>query len=522
MYSTMCRTVFQIFAFIILIVLCNKGISQSLKKTAYYFSVTGNDKNDGTEKYPLKTIKYLNTLTLDAGDTILLKGGDIFKGNITLEINISDASKSPVTLISYGRGIATIDAGNNFAITINRSSFINIKNIICKGAGRNNGNTKNGICINESNHINIVNADISGFQKAGLLIYKSANIEAGHIYAHGNGFAGISVCGENKKDDCANVHINHCTAENNPGDPTNFNNHSGNGIIAGFCKNVLIEYCTATNNGWDMPRTGNGPVGIWCYEADSVIIQHCISYKNKTSKNGEDGGGYDLDGGTTNSIIQYCLSYENQGSAFGIFQYAGASAWYNNTVRFCISENDGSISAAHANAYIWNSSHDATQFKDFLFYNNTIYNNSNAAISYSVESEHSNFRFYNNIFVAANELIKGSYAADIFLANDWWSLKKKFYVDGIYNFKNWCVKKNKEQLNKEIKGINVKPLFKNAGNAKLVTATGLINFNNYKLIQSSSDTQAGIDLQALFNINIGSEDFNGKLLNKNFLGACHH
>ena len=81
---------------------------------------------------------------------------------------------------------------------------------------------------------------------------------------------------------------------NNPGDPTNLNNHSGNGIIAGFCKNILIEYCTANNNGWDMPRIGNGPVGIWCYEADSVIIQHCISYQNKTSKGGEDGGGYDL------------------------------------------------------------------------------------------------------------------------------------------------------------------------------------------------------------------------------------
>ncbi len=75
-----------------------------------------------------------------------------------------------------------------------------------------------------------------------------------------------------------------------------------------------------------MPRKGNGTVGIWCYEANSVMIQHCLSFQNKTSQGGEDGGGYDFDGGTTNSIIQYCLSYENQGSAFGIFQYDGASA----------------------------------------------------------------------------------------------------------------------------------------------------------------------------------------------------
>ena len=64
-----------------------------------------------------------------------------------------------------------------------------------------------------------------------------------------------------------NVTIVHCRADDNPGDPTNLTNHSGNGIIAGHCTNVLIDSCSATNNGWDMPRIGNGPVGIWCYEA---------------------------------------------------------------------------------------------------------------------------------------------------------------------------------------------------------------------------------------------------------------
>ena len=87
------------------------------------------------------------------------------------------------------------------------------------------------------------------------------------------------------------------------------------------------------------------PVGIWAYEADSVTIQHCIAYRNKTSKGSEDGGGFDLDGGTTNSTIQYCLTYENEGSGFGIFQYDGASPWKNNTVRFNISVNDGLVSS---------------------------------------------------------------------------------------------------------------------------------------------------------------------------------
>ena len=189
--------------------------------------------------------------------------------------------------------------------------------------------------------------------------------------------------------------------ENNPGDPTNLKNHSGNGIVVGHCTKILIDSCVATNNGWDMPRIGNGPVGIWCYEADSVIIQHCISYRNKTSVGAADGGGFDLDGGVTNSIIQYCLSYENQGSGYCIFQYWDASPWYNNVIRFNISENDGLVSDSRAGMYIWNSSRDKNQFYNCDVYNNTIYNSKQAALAFSETSEHKNFRFFNNIFIAS-------------------------------------------------------------------------------------------------------------------------
>lgn len=518
----------KLYLYIILILACikNEIVTNAnqfhFNQTAYYFSNEGNDKNDGSKTHPLRTIAYLNMLNLKAGDSILLKGGDTFNGNIVFKVNSTATAEMPVLLASYGNGNAIINAVNSAAITLNQSSYINIKNIVCTGAGRKNGNTTNGIAINNCNHVNIENVIVSGFQKAGLLIYNSSNIHADKVDAHDNGFAGISVSGDNKKDDCSNIHISNCTATNNPGDPTNFNNHSGNGIIAGFCKNVLIEYCTASNNGWDMPRIGNGPVGIWCYEANSVIIQHCISFHNKTSKGGEDGGGYDFDGGTTNSIIQYCLSYENYGSAFGIFQYAGASPWHNNVIRFCISENDGKVSAAHAGAYIWNSSHDSSQFKDFLFYNNTIYNDSNAAISYSVESGHSNFKFYNNLFIAADELMSGNYADDIFIGNDWWSLKHKFNINKNYDFQNWCMANNKEQLNGTTKGLNTMPTFKHAANTTINKAGSLSAFDDYKIMGLSPVTQAGLDLQALFKINMGDKDFNSKPINKKCLGACTH
>ena len=96
-----------------------------------------------------------------------------------------------------------------------------------------------------------------------------------------------------------------------PGDPSNLTNHSGNGIVVGNVSDAIIEYCEASNNGWDMPRKGNGPVGIWAWNADRVTIQFCISHDNKSP--GDDGGGFDLDGGVTNSVLQYNLSYNNDG-----------------------------------------------------------------------------------------------------------------------------------------------------------------------------------------------------------------
>lgn len=501
---------------------CNKSnANNSSKGRSYYLSISGDDKNDGSAANPIKTIAYLNTINLNPGDTVFFKGAEIFKGNLILDSTKSGVHEKLVVITSYGNGNAIIDAGNGTAVTIYNSSYVNMHNLICKGAGRKDGNTKAGIVITNCNNISIDNIDVSGFQKSGLQIYSCKNVIVNKVYAHDNDAAGIGVEGNfNNKLTTNNIQITYCTAENNPGDPTNLTNHSGNGIIVGHCTNLLIEYCTATNNGWDMPRIGNGPVGIWCYEADSVIIQRCISYQNKTSKGGEDGGGYDLDGGVTNSIIQYCLSYENQGSAFGIFQYAGASAWHNNTIRFCISENDGNVSAAHANAYIWNSSHDSSQFKNLLFYNNTIYNNKGAAISYSVESDHSNFSFYNNIFVAANNLIAGKENTDTFIANDWWSLQQGFNIDGNKNFHDWAIKHNKEQMNREIKGLNVIPVFKNISPVTLTDASQLTGLDKYKIISPSTLLSAGIGLHKLFNIDTGDKDFNGLHEEKNYLGAC--
>ena len=490
------------------------------KTHEYYLNTSGDDNNNGSKAAPWKTIEHLNSIHLKAGDIVYFGGGQTFNGSIFIDSSEAGTKQNPVIITSYGKANAVINSGNTTAFTISHASNIHISHLNFMGAGRKNGNTREGVFISGTANIIVDSVEISGYQKSGLLIYNSSFVNITHVSAHDNGFAGISVSGTQSKDDCKNIYIGYCKAENNPGDPTNFNNHSGNGIIAGFCRNVIIEYSTATNNGWDMPRIGNGPVGIWCYEADSITIQHCISYRNKTAKGAADGGGYDLDGGTTNSIIQYCLSYQNEGSAFGLFQYAGASNWYNNTVRFCISENDGLVSAAHAGIFVWNSSRDSSQLKKCFVYNNTIYNEQGAAISYEKESEHTEFKFCNNIFVAKDELITGAEMNDVFLADNWWSLQRKFQDDSINNFEKWARLKNKEQLKGNIVGFNINPIFANAGRADITDPLQLISFYNYQLPEKIGFKNKGIDLNNLFGIENGIKNFNQQTISTNGIGAC--
>ena len=485
----------------------------------YFLAASGNDVNDGSKNKPWKTITKLNSIRLNPGDTVFFEGGQTFGGSILIGTDDAGSSGKPIVITSYNNGKAIIDGADGTALTVYQSAFVHISQLSFTGAGRKTGNTKDGVIINKCSNISIDNIDMKGFQKSGLLISSSTAIEIKNVYAADNGFAGIYAVGEWNKKDCSNIHISYCTAENNPGDPSNLTNHSGNGILAGYCKNVVIEYCSATNNGWDMPRKGNGPVGIWCFEADSVTIQHCISYKNKTAPGAADGGGFDLDGGVTNSVIQYCLSYENEGSGYGIFQYAGAGNWNNNTIRYCISENDGSVSPAHAGVFIWNSSGDSTQLTNCFFYNNTIYNTKGAAISYETLSANAGFRFYNNVFVARDSLIIGKETNSIYLGNNWYSLYGGFIIDGFTNFQTWANTKSKEKYNNLVTGLNIDPLFSNAGHTSLTDPALINSYNNYQLPAGSSLLNNGLNLKTLFGIDNGAKTFNGKIANPKGIGA---
>lgn len=486
----------------------------------FFVSATGNDEHDGSRQSPWKTISRVNAAELKPGSIVHFEGGATFNGTIVVTADEAGTDSAPIVITSYGAGAAFINSGNDAGFTADHARYIQLRNMKFIGAGRKDGNTTHGVAFTSCSEIIADSIEVSGYRNAGLAVYRSAGARITNVYAHDNGFAGIYAGGESHKSECSDIYIGYCRAENNPGDPTNLTNHSGNGILAGFCRNVMIEYCAATNNGWDMPRKGNGPVGIWCFEADSVTIQHCIAYRNKTSPGAADGGGFDLDGGVTNSIIQYCLSYDNEGSGFGLFQYAGASNWYNNTVRFNISENDGKVSAAKAGVFVWNSSDNSKELSKLNFHNNVIYNERGSAISYERQSENEGFRFFNNIFVAADTMILGHYMSGEFVGNNWWSIKSGFNISGNRDFASWSRQKDKERINGTQVGSNVDPGFLNPGNANVEDPTQLHLLKNYSLPVGSPLLTSGIDAKAVFSIDPGTKDFNGGKVLKSGVGVA--
>jgi hypothetical protein len=491
---------------IVFIISCISTICCQPQVDNYYVDcIKGNDENSGTLTKPIKTISELNKRIQKKPLSVFFTAGQTFEGTVLLK-DISGTESRPVIISSTGSGRATINGGNKEAISAENCRFLQIINLNIKGSGRKDGNTSNGLSLVSSGNCIITAINAGGFQKSGVDLLNCKAIEVREVEARDNGFCGINVMGT-KRNLSRNILIKDCKAENNPGDPTILDNHSGNGILVGVSDSVLIDHCTATNNGWDMPRIGNGPVGIWTWESNRVTIQYCISYYNKTSKNAKDGGGFDLDGGVTNSIIQYCLSYGNQGAGYGLFQYSGASDWANNIVRYCVSINDATTTKGSGSFFIWNGSSVPGQLANCQIYNNVAYNSVAPVISYESASSHEKFTFCNNIFIGSGNVISGHNEGSLFIGNIWWGSGKSLKFMEFSNLNEWSKKTGQEMLDGKAAGIQTDPLLKGPFLTDITDPYKLNTLVGYTLQPGSPLRNRGIDIKKYFGIKEEITDF---------------
>src|SRR5262245_24815523 len=116
----------------------------------YYVSPSGDDTANGwTKKTAWRTLSRASQQRFIAGDRLLLEGGVVHQGSISLDPSNSAGN---FEIGSYGGGRAIIDAGNHSGVVIKNLSDIKISSLVIRGDGGTTDNDdllamKNGILI---------------------------------------------------------------------------------------------------------------------------------------------------------------------------------------------------------------------------------------------------------------------------------------------------------------------------------------------------------------------------------------
>jgi len=508
---------------------CEQSGTDSSGISVYYVSPDGDDNNPGTLDEPWKSIDKVNSIELNPGDTLFFQGKKEFQGLLKLDSTDSGDKNRNVVITTYGEGRATIYGGNDRSVYAESCHHLFITDINFRGNGRKDGNTSDGVLIRNSDFVQVDQVEVHGFQHSGLHISGCDDARITQVYAHDNGFAGIHVTGSIMNDpveyDNHNLYIGYCVAENNPGDPTVTENHSGNGILASTVEGGVIEYCESFNNGWDMPWDGNGPVGIWIWDCTDFVIQYCISHDNRTHPGARDGGGFDLDGGVSNTIIQYCLSYNNEGTGIGLYEFGASKPWQNNVIRYNISQNDGKTHDGSLG--IWKAVGGTMQ--NCEIYNNTFYNSNPKGNNIWLDSSMPGFNFRNNVFVYTGQLLyEGNhFKHEIFQGNLYWNLSGGFNADGYKNLDEWARATGNEKIGDLIAGRYADPMLLAPGTVVLTDPAEMTpeNLTAYSARAGSPLIDNALNLKEMFGINTGEKDITGTQLpqgNKYDIGAIEN
>ena len=383
-----------------------------LSARTYFVSQNGDDSAQGTSSNSAwHSIERVNHERLQPGDGVMFEAAASFVGNLRLTAEDAGTSNEPVVIGSYGNGKATILAGRKTGISVENAGGIAIENLIVVGSGRTN-NAGYGVCCDNTltngqrlGYIHIDNVEARDFGVFGILV---GGAQAGfdHVLVtncvmHGNLRAGMEVAGRLPWNSNiyahADVHVTHCQAFDNTGDPNYLKNHSGSGIILYQVDGGVMENCAAWNNG-ALCHSAGGGVGLWVCASRDVVIQNCESFSNRTS--GGDGGGFDIDGGCIDCALQYNYSHDNDGPGLMVYSYPYASfADRGSVVRFNISENDSRKGRRYAGLWVRT---DGREITGVQVYNNTVTIGQWTDQAALIDARGIEAAFRNNIFISTD------------------------------------------------------------------------------------------------------------------------
>ena len=445
-------------------------------------------------------------------------------------------AQTPVVISTYPNDAppATLNFSDpdKHGIDISNLGGVVIRNLILVGPGaaisQNNGISlyTDATTPDKLEYIRVDKCTATGFMN-GLLMSAVAGSFSGfgdvritHSSFRGNRMNGLCTKGtwpdKWKTRNHRDVYVGHCEFSGNRGDSTYTLDQSGDGAVLASVRGGLVEYCHAFDNGRNNSSAeGNGPAGIWTWESDSVVIQYNISHGNK-SGNGSDGGGFAIDGGSTNCVLQYNYSYHNQGAGYAFFQFLLSTSFEGNTIRYNISQNDGrAVGPLNSGVGGIHVRGETGYGPGNTVYGNTIYNDLAEAVIFTKVGMKA--RFCNNIFVTGNgkPLIVGLPNPPIrdvqFMNNLYWTQGGPLDVVGYSTLAAWRLDTYQERYNGQDKGIFADPLLRSpgGGDTSLVDPTKLAELTAYKLKDGSPAIDAGIQIQQEFQLQPGTRDFFG-------------
>ncbi|WP_234439536.1 MULTISPECIES: right-handed parallel beta-helix repeat-containing protein [Streptomyces] len=351
----------------------------------FYVSPDGDDGNDGmSPEKPWRTLDHANTANFRPGDRLRLKGGERFRGTVTLEEGEAGSAARPVVIESYGTGRATIAPRGTSGITVRDTAGVEIRNIALVG-DRKALREGVGIAFRATRpgerrlaHVRIANVEARGFQN-GISVGADDDAVTGYsdvrisdVSVHHNLEAGLIFYGpEFEADRPAYAHsglrIERVTASSNTGDPGSDRRNTGSGIALGSVRDAKVRLSVAHDNGARSAADAEeGPEGIWVYDSTGVVLENNRSYRNRTGSR-VDGGGFGLDNNVSHSVMQYNLAYGNDGPGFLVYSGQATGAHRDNVVRFNMSWDDARKLPEYGGIVAY-----GTRMKNLDIYNNTV------------------------------------------------------------------------------------------------------------------------------------------------------
>jgi hypothetical protein len=420
--------------------------------TYYVHSSVGDDARPGTSAATAwKSLAKVNTVHLQAGDRVLLAGGQTFPGQLAFD-GLNGTAEEPITFASYtptgaaGGARATIDGrGYVAAVHLKNIRHVRISDLIVSadGGGLRAGqppkaDMRCGVLVEadtagryEDIQLSKVRVNHVSFEEPGF-VRPEADVATANGTAH-YGW-GIRFIVKSAQARVQGISVTDCEIENVDHTGLKFTSpsdgiqdlrvervrvlHAGgpgvqmSGVHGGRFSELEVDHSGSTR---DTRNWGRGS-GLWTWGTSDVVIERS-QFRNANGP--ADSAGVHIDYNCRNVVVQYNLSANNAG---GFCEVLGNN--FNCVYRYNVSVNDGhrvkgQKGAMQEGKTFWLSGYVGKGPRhgpfNTYFYNNTIYVNEDIVAKMAVGPTADGVLIANNIFcvLGRSQMVKGDqFSAD--------------------------------------------------------------------------------------------------------------